>query len=84
MEGRRSITKYVTSKVEFKKLSDQEITAYVATGEPMDKAGGYGAQDKGGVFIESITGDYFNVVGLPVFAVAKVLKEFGVDIIRSW
>jgi septum formation protein len=50
----------------------------------MDKAGGYGIQEKGGLFMENIEGDYFNVVGLPIFAVAKVLKEFGVDITKNW
>ena len=84
MEGKKSITGHVVSKAKFKKLSDAEIRAYVATNEPMDKAGGYGIQDKGGLFIESITGDYFNVVGLPIFAVSKALKEFGVEITKNW
>ena len=69
IKGSKSITKHVISKVKFKKLSNAEIKAYVATGEPMDKAGGYGIQEKGGLFMENITGDYFNVVGLPIFAV---------------
>jgi septum formation protein len=84
ISGARSITKHVISKVKFKKLSDTEIKAYVATGEPMDKAGGYGIQEKGGLFIESIDGDYFNVVGLPIFAVSEALKEFKVDITKNW
>jgi septum formation protein len=84
MEGKKSITGHIVSKAKFKKLSDAEIRAYVATNEPMDKAGGYGIQDKGGLFIESITGDYFNVVGLPIFAVSKALKEFGVEVTKNW
>jgi septum formation protein len=84
ISGKKSITKHVTSKVKFKKLSEAEIKAYVATGEPMDKAGGYGIQERGGLFIESIMGDYFNVVGLPIFAVSKALKEFGIDIAKNW
>ena len=84
MEGKKSITGHVVSKAKFKKLSEQEIKAYVATNEPMDKAGGYGIQDKGGLFIEKIEGDYFNVVGLPIFAVSKALKEFGVEITKNW
>lgn len=84
MEGKKSITGHVVSKAKFKKLSDAEIRAYVATNEPMDKAGGYGIQDKGGLFIEEIEGDYFNVVGLPIFAVSKALKEFGVEITKNW
>jgi septum formation protein len=84
MEGKKSITGHIVSKAKFKKLSEQEIKAYVATNEPMDKAGGYGIQDKGGLFIEKIEGDYFNVVGLPIFAVSKALKEFGVEITKNW
>ena len=84
IKGSKSITKHVISKVKFKKLSNAEIKAYVATGEPMDKAGGYGIQEKGGLFMENITGDYFNVVGLPIFALTEVLKEFGVDITENW
>ena len=84
ISDKKSITKHVTSKVKFKKLTEAEIKAYVATGEPMDKAGGYGIQDKGGVFIENIEGDYFNIVGLPIFAVSEVLKKFGVEITKGW
>jgi len=84
LKGNKSITKHVTSRVKFKKLTEDEIKAYVATGEPMDKAGGYGIQEKGGLFMENIQGDYFNVVGLPIFAVAKALKKFGVDIAKNW
>ena len=54
------------TKVYFKNLTDSEISDYIATGEPFDKAGGYGIQGKGSLFIEKIEGDFFNVVGLPV------------------
>ena len=54
------------TKVEFFPLTDEEIAAYIATGEPMDKAGAYGIQDKGALLIKGITGDYYNVMGLPV------------------
>lgn len=64
-----------TSKVRFYELSDEEIEAYVATKEPMDKAGAYGIQGKGCVLVESIDGDYFNIVGLPVAATVRELKK---------
>jgi septum formation protein len=63
-----------TTRVRFRSLSDEEIERYVATGEPMDKAGGYGIQGLGGDLIESIEGDYFNVVGLPCSLVAELLR----------
>jgi septum formation protein len=64
--------------VEFYSLSEEEIEAYVATGEPMDKAGAYGIQGRGCVLIRKINGDYFNVVGLPVSAVYRELRDFNV------
>lgn len=64
----------VTS-VEFLRLSDEEITAYVATGEPMDKAGAYGIQGYAARWIPRIEGCYFNVVGLPIARVASMLKD---------
>jgi len=78
------ITRSVESKVYFKELSDEEIDAYVATGEPMDKAGAYGVQEKAGIFLEKIEDDFFNVVGLPVLAVTEELKKFGVKITDFW
>jgi len=64
------------TKVRFAKLTEAEITAYVATGEPMDKAGGYGIQGRGAMFVREIEGDYFNVVGLPLRRLREVLGEF--------
>lgn len=70
------------TKVSFRELSDCEIEAYIASREPMDKAGAYGIQELGSLFIEGIEGDYFNVVGLPVCKLGKLLKEeFLVDIL---
>lgn len=69
--GFRTLTE--TSHVTFKELSDEEIEAYVATGEPLDKAGAYGIQGEGGALVKGVAGDYDNVVGLPV---KRLLKEF--------
>lgn len=64
-----------TTRVRFSALSDEEIDWYVATGEPMDKAGAYAAQGRAALFIEAIEGDYWNVVGLPVHLVYKLSRE---------
>ncbi|MBQ1992586.1 MAG: Maf family protein, partial [Clostridia bacterium] len=61
--------------VEFYKLTDEEIKAYISTGEPMDKAGSYGIQGKGATLVKKIDGDFFNVVGLPVALLNKKLNE---------
>lgn len=60
--------------VRFLPLSQEEIEAYVATGEPMDKAGAYGIQGKGALLVEGITGDFYNVMGLPVCRLGKALS----------
>ncbi len=65
-----------TSFVRFYPLSDEEIDAYVASKEPMDKAGAYGIQGKGCLLVESISGDYFNIVGLPVAATVRAISDF--------
>ncbi|MBE6845964.1 MAG: septum formation protein Maf [Ruminococcus sp.] len=63
------------TEVEFHELSDDEIAGYMDTGEPFDKAGGYGIQGKGALLVRGICGDYFNVVGLPVSALARKIDE---------
>ena len=70
----------VNTKVYIKKLTGQEIAAYVRTGEPLDKAGAYGIQGLGAVIVEKIEGDYYNVMGLPLNALTNALKEFGVNV----
>lgn len=75
-------TDVCVTSVKFRDLSDDEICRYIATGEPMDKAGAYGIQGKGSLFVEGINGDYFNVVGLPVSRVSKALEnKFGICLI---
>jgi septum formation protein len=69
------------TRVKFRKLSDDEITSYIKTGEPMDKAGSYGIQGKGALLAEKIEGCYFNVVGLPLARLSLMLKEFGIDLL---
>ena len=64
--------------VRFRTLTDGEIRAYIATGEPMDKAGAYGIQGRGSVLVEAIYGDFFTVMGLPVCRLGQMLPEFGV------
>ncbi len=71
---------YVETKVHFIELTKEQIDAYVKTGEPLDKAGAYGIQGRGGLFVDKLSGDYFNVVGLPVCRLAQILKtEFDID-----
>ncbi len=69
------------SKVKFKKLSDREINDYIKTGEPLDKAGSYGIQAYGSLFVEKVEGCYNNIVGLPLNLLAEMLKSFGVYLI---
>ena len=66
---------YEKSDVTFFELSDEEIQSYVASGEPFDKAGGYGIQGKGCILVEKIVGDYYNIVGLPIAKVYQYIKK---------
>lgn len=73
----QSVIDYETTEVTFRLLDEQEIRDYIETGSPMDKAGAYGIQDDfGAVFVEKISGCYYNVVGLPLAKVYKKLMEF--------
>lgn len=69
-----TVCKHVCTDVTFKKLSAEQISSYIQSGEPMDKAGAYGIQGLGAMLVEKINGDYFNVVGLPVSALADILE----------
>lgn len=73
--GEKVTSFFEETEVEFYPLTDQEILDYVATGEPMDKAGAYGIQGRGAVLVKRINGDYFNVMGLPISKVYRELKD---------
>lgn len=76
----KTVCESVMTEVVFNRLTDDRIKKYIATGEPMDKAGAYGIQGLGAMLVEKINGDYFNVVGLPVNALSRVLlAEFDID-----
>lgn len=80
--GKRK-TGYIETKVTMREVSSDEIRRYIATREPMDKAGAYAIQGLGSIFIEGIIGDYFSVVGLPVRLMADYLEQFGVSILAK-
>ena len=69
----------VLTTVHFRKLTDAEIVAYIATGEPMDKAGAYGIQGGAGAFVDHLDGSFENVMGFPVDEVGRMLTSFGLD-----
>lgn len=75
--GKSVKTFYEKTDVTFWDLSNEEIERYLDSGEPFDKAGGYGIQGQGGLFVKSIHGDFYSVVGLPISRLYQVLKEMG-------
>ena len=78
LQGNRAVTVTEVTEVSFRQLTDREILDYIATGDPMDKAGSYGIQSGGALFVDGICGDYYNVVGLPLCRLGQILKEFTV------
>lgn len=79
--GQRTETFTETTQIHFRDLTDAEIQAYVATGEPMDKAGAYGIQGLAGLFVSAMHGDYYNVMGLPICRLTQVLRSFGIPVL---
>ena len=77
VETRHEVADYEKTLVKFAQLNDAEIEWYVNTGEPMDKAGAYGIQGLGGLFVDEIAGNYYNVVGLPIPLVYRLARRLG-------
>jgi septum formation protein len=77
IENNRTIVDHSITKVCFKEITQEEITRYIETGEPFDKAGAYAIQGFGAAFVQWIKGDYFNVMGLPVCTLLAGLAELG-------
>ena len=81
ISGKTTLSEAEESLVRFRQMSEKEIAAYVATGEPMDKAGAYGAQGIAGLFVERIEGSFSNVMGLPLCRLGNMLKKVGVELL---
>ena len=80
-KGDRTDTRAAVTKVTFRELGDTEIKAYIATGDPFDKAGGYALQGISCIFATGISGDHFNVYGLPISLLADMLRGFGIKVL---
>ena len=78
--GDKAITHTEVTKIHFRELHPEEIRAYIASGEPMDKAGAYGIQGGAALFADEMVGDYYNVMGLPVCRLAVILRSLGLPI----
>ena len=81
--GTFSRTAHEATQVRFRPLTQSEISAYIATGEPMDMAGAYGILGRGCVLVEGIDGNYHNVVGLPTCLLAGILRQVGIDVLTG-
>ena len=74
-DGKKTVSDVVITTVSMRPLDEDEILRYVATGSPLDKAGAYGIQEHAGLFVSSFEGDYFNIVGLPLYRTGEILKH---------
>lgn len=83
LDSKQEISESESTNVWIAKMSKEQISAYVRTGEPLDKAGAFAAQGKGAVLVERIEGDFFNAVGLPLFRLGKILERLGVSVFEE-
>ena len=81
IRGETTVTVTEVTDIHFRELSEAEIDAYIATKEPMDKAGSYGIQGGAALFAEKMVGDYYNVMGLPVCRLYKILQQIAPELI---
>ncbi|KAF1085632.1 Septum formation protein Maf [Sporotomaculum syntrophicum] len=84
LAGDRVFSDFECTEVQMRDVSRDELMRYITTKEPFDKAGAYGVQGLAAVFVAGIRGCYFNVVGLPLFKLTQMLKEFNVDVSSYW
>ena len=80
-QGDKILTESESTEVYFRPAAKEELLAYIATGEPMDKAGSYGVQGKGALLVKKLDGDFFNVMGLPILRLSQMLKQFGIHLL---
>ena len=83
LRGDRCVTHTEITHIHFRALSDREIEAYIATKEPMDKAGSYGIQGGAALFAEKLVGDYYNVMGLPVCRLGQILRQIAPEVMEE-
>lgn len=83
LDGGRELTAVSASEVRFREIAPGEARAYWATGEPAGKAGGYGIQGRGGIFVASLAGSHSGVMGLPVFETAALLAQAGIEVLAG-
>ena len=83
IRGEQKIVCTEVADIRFRRLSDKEIDRYIATGEPMDKAGAYGIQGGAALFVSGINGDYYNVMGLPVCRLSEILRQIAPEIMED-
>ena len=83
LDSGKEISESESTNVWLAELSKEQISAYVRTGEPLDKAGAFAAQGKGAILVEKVEGDFFNAVGLPLFRLGKILERLGVSVFEE-